>query len=344
MYLPDVHVSGDNRGAVLVLPDGTRKVCLKCTGIDLLKLDHVQREDLSSIFSSAISSSNRVQVVYTSVAGSYAANTFYLLIDEPINPLETVALLELAAETTAVAPVAAIEPRRPRLPVAVSKLQTSGLQLHPVSQEEIRTILFAHLSPAHFGRGEKVPALRDDISETLALCKTGFMHRRSYILIDETYCAVLKLSKLPLETYVGWLRSLIGLTGRFTTSLHFEYCNQDWVRRQVQYDMRLMHATRTAPTVPSEGFAEMSRFIQGATAAYDFSCYTAVYANSIPELNASIETVKTAGSNCGAVLEVADLEQLDAFISVLPLGLDDIADVHRILSPVVGTCWPFLNA
>lgn len=344
MYLPDIHVSGDSRGAVLVLPDGSRKVCLKCTGIDLMKLDHVQREDLSSIFSGAVSSSNRVQVVYTTVAGPECAENFYLLIDEPINPLETIALLELAAETTAVVPVAAAEPKAARLPLAVTKLQSSGLQLQPVSKEEIRTILYAHLSPAHFTREEGIPSHRDDVSETLALCKTGFTHHRSYILIDETYCAVLRLSKLPLETYVGWLHSLIGFSGRFTTSLHFEYCNQDWVRRQVQTNIRLMNATRTAQPIGMDGVDQMSRFVQGATAAYDFSCYTAVYATSLPELNASIEKVKQAGSNCGAVLEIADLEQLEALISSLPLGLDDMGDVHRILSPVVGTCWPFLNA
>src|SRR5262249_5888248 len=48
--------------------------------------------------------------------------------------------------------------------------------------------------------------------------------------------------------------------------------------------------------------------------------------------------------NRGALIDRGQMLQLDAWQSTLPVGVDRLAIVHRVMSPIVGTFWPFFTA
>ena len=343
-YLPDVQIFADEKNnCIVVLPDGRKKICVKCGGVDLLKLDHIQREDLSTIFTSSLSGCRNVQIVFGSIGGRNASTHFYIIADLVEEQETNAALLELSEDPSSMINALALTDGGSPTRLGMTKLKQAGLELLPVSPDELRAMLFACLSPSHFARGEPVPPSKDQMGETLTLCKTGFMQRRNYLIIDEKHCAVLKMTKLPVETYVGWLRSLLNIDGSFSTSLHFSFCDQNIARDQVRSDIRLVLATRSN-VAPMDGLMEMRRFVEGGHTAFDFSCYTMVYASTYDGLKLAVSAAKQAASQSGAIFEIADLEQLDGLISALPLGYDKLHATHRILSPVVGTCWPFVAA
>ncbi len=254
-YLPDVQLSADEQNnCIVVLPDGRKKICFKCGGVDLLKLDHIQREDLSAIFTSSLSGCHNVQIVFGTVAGRSASTDFYIVADLVEDQESNAALLELSQDPSSMINPLALTDGGTRNRPGVTKLKQAGLALLPVSPEELRALIFACLSPSHFARGEPVPSPKDHMGETMTLCKTGFMQRRNYLIIDEKHCAVLKMTKLPVETYVGWLRGLLNIDGSFCTSLHFSFCDQDVARDQVRSDMRLVLATRS--NVGTDGWSD----------------------------------------------------------------------------------------
>jgi hypothetical protein len=346
LYLPDFRLAPgeDSALAVLLLVDGTKRLCIKCTGIDMLKLDALQREDLASIFTNVVTACGAgVQIITTRAAGPSFANAFYLIFSgRSVSDVDT-ALIEVTKGSLL---PATLLPAGEGADLAdvLSKLRQAGLSPVSVTRGEMRKLLFAHLSPAHYARGDAPPASTETSSESLTLCSSGFEQRTRYVAIDDNFCATLRLSRFPSQTYVGWLRSLLSLDCRYTVAMHLQYCDQRAARRQVSQKLALLLATKghLQLQLASESLLEMQSFSQGSLAAFDVAIYLTIFADSLDQLAVDIKQAKQLAANSGAVLETTDLEQLEGLISCLPIGVDQLNNVHRVLSPIVGTCWPFV--
>ena len=72
--------------------------------------------------------------------------------------------------------------------------------------------------------------------------------------------------------------------------------------------------------------------------------YITTSADSQPCLEQKTDEIRRVFKNRGAILDRGLLLQLEAWQSTLPVGVDKLAVVHRVMSPVVGTCWPFFTA
>ncbi len=107
----------------------------------------------------------------------------------------------------------------------------------------------------------------------------------------------------------------------------------------------------SAATPDLEGIEEtihskdaIQEFLRSSNKAIDLSFYKRTQAESQAKLNQNFDEIARLFRNRGAVMDRAQLMQLDAWQSTLPVGVDKLAVTHRVMSPVVGTFWPFYTA
>ena len=72
--------------------------------------------------------------------------------------------------------------------------------------------------------------------------------------------------------------------------------------------------------------------------------YISTSADSVEHLAQQTDEIRRVFKNRGALFDRGQLLQLDAWQSTLCAGVDKLAIIHRVMSPIVGTFWPFFTA
>ncbi len=102
-------------------------------------------------------------------------------------------------------------------------------------------------------------------------------------------------------------------------------------------DLEGLESTRSAASAIQE-------FLRSSNKAFDMGVYINTIAETPEKLTHQMDEIRRVFKNRGAILDRGQLLQLDAWQSTLPVGVDKLAMVHQVMSPIVGTFWPFFSA
>ena len=173
-----------------------------------------------------------------------------------------------------------------------------------------------------------------------------------HLWLDGKYVSTLYLAEPPHETWMGWPVDLLTLNMEYTLSLFCTPADQDKVRKRLQLNYRMGVVSSTQLSTPDLEGIESTRsaasaiqeFLRSSNKAFDIGLYISTFADSLEKLASYTDEIRRAFKNRGAVLDRGQMLQLDAWQSTLAIGVDKLAIVHQVMSPVVGTFWPFFTA
>lgn len=232
--------------------------------------------------------------------------------------------------------------------------QLRGSNLRPVilTRKEVRNLLYSDLNPSLSQRDHDAPPSRPDLSEASCLARSGLKVTPEHLWLDGKFLATQYMAEPPHETWMGWLVDLLTLSVEYTLSIFVHVCDQDKVRARLKMNYRMGVVTSTQLATPDlEGLeatrsaaAAIQEFLRSANKAFDVSLYIATHADSVERLAQHTDEIRRVFKNRGALLDRAQMLQLDAWQSTLSVGVDKLAIVHQVMSPVVGTFWPFFTA
>jgi hypothetical protein len=225
------------------------------------------------------------------------------------------------------------------------QLRGSNLRPQMLKRKEARDLIYAHLNPSLFETDPHAPASSSEQSETTALVHSALNLHDSYIKLDNKFVGTQYLRELPHETWMGWLVDLLTLSVEYSFSFFIHCLDQDRVRRSLKlryqdYIQSSDPEVRDDAAVPSE----IEEFLRGSGKAFDISVYIKTYGSTPENLSAAMDEVRRVFRNRDALIDRAQMMQLEAWQSTLPLGIDKMSATHRITSEVVGTFWPFFTA
>lgn len=232
--------------------------------------------------------------------------------------------------------------------------QMRGSNLRPslLTRKEMRNLIYLHLNPTLAESESEAPPSRPGVSEASVLARSGLKVTDNYLWLDGKYVGSQYMQQVPHETWMGWLVELLTLSVEYTVSLYIHCVDQDSVRKKLksQYTMGIVASTQLS-TPDLEGLestrtaqAAIQEFLRSSNKAFDISFYIKTHAESVERLNGSMDEIRRVFKNKGAIMDRAQMLQLDAWQATLPVGVDKLAIVHRVMSPVVGSCWPFFTA
>lgn len=235
---------------------------------------------------------------------------------------------------------------------AQEQLRGSNLRPQILTKKEVRNLIYAHLNPSLAETDPEAPRCRPDQSEASAMAHSALKINDTNLWLDGKYIGTQYMSEPPHETWMGWLVDLLTLSVEYTVSLFVHCCDQDAVRKKLQQEYRFgMVASTQLATPDLEGLestrsaaSAIQEFLRSSNKAFDLSLYIKTHADTPEKLNQHMDEIRRVFKNRGAVMDRAQMLQLDAWQSTLPVGVDKLAVVHRVMSPVVGTFWPFFTA
>lgn len=221
-----------------------------------------------------------------------------------------------------------------------------------LTRKEVRDLVYMHLNPTLSETESVAPPSRPGISEASVLAGSGLKVTDDYLWLDGKYVGTHYMQQVPHETWMGWLVELLALSVEYTASFYVHTCDQDQVRKKLktQYTLGVVASTQLA-TPDLEGLEStrtaqqaIQEFLRSSNKAFDISFYIKTHADSLERLHGNMDEIRRVFKNRGAILDRAQLMQLDAWQSTLPVGVDKLARTHRVMSPVVGSFWPFFTA
>ncbi len=151
---------------------------------------------------------------------------------------------------------------------------------------------------------------------------------------------------------MGWLGDLLTISVEYTLTIFIHTCNQDKVREDLKHKHRMGYMTSAQLATPDlEGMestrgaaAAIQEFLRSSNRAFDISLYISTSADSVERLEQNADEIRRVFKYRGALMNRGQMLQLDAWQSTLCVGVDKLTMVHRIMSPIVGTFWPFFTA
>jgi type IV secretory pathway VirB4 component len=235
---------------------------------------------------------------------------------------------------------------------ALEQLRGSNLRPQVLTKREARSLIYTHLNPTLAESDTEAPVCRPDQGEASSLARSALRINDTNIWLDGKYIGTQYMSETPHETWMGWLVDLLTLSVEYTLSMYIHCVDQDAVRKKLQREYRLgMVASTQLATPDLEGLestrsaaSAIQEFLRSSNKAFDVSCYIKTHAETPEKLNSHMDEIRRVFKNRGAVMDRAQMLQMDAWQSTLPVGVDRLAVVHRVMSPVVGTFWPFFTA
>jgi type IV secretory pathway VirB4 component len=235
---------------------------------------------------------------------------------------------------------------------ALEQLRMSNLRPAILTRKQVRNLIYNHLNPSLSISEPDAPPCKPGESETSALCKSALKVSDQYLWLDGKYVGTQYMSELPHETWMGWLSELLTLSVEYTFVIFIHTCNQDVVRKKLQTQYRLgMVASTQLATPDIEGLEStksaataIQDFLRSSNKAFDISIYIKTHSDTPEKLAQNMDEIRRVFKNRGAILDRAQLLQLDAWQSTIPVGVDKLAVVNRVMSPIVGTIWPFFTA
>ncbi len=236
--------------------------------------------------------------------------------------------------------------------VAYDQLNQSCMKPKVLNQEEIRNLLFSSLNPGLIERERVVPEPHPEFSECSALARSALEVSDKNLWLDGKFIATHYLKEMPHNVWIGWFIEMMSLPFEYTLSIFIHQCNQERVRKALKYKYhfgKLSSRQLPAPDlelseVTSQTEAAIQTFLRSSAKAFDVSMYVTCTADSQERLNRCTDQINRVIQNRGAKMDKGHYLQLDAWQSTLPIGVDKLAIVHQVMSPVVGTLWPFFSA
>ncbi len=232
--------------------------------------------------------------------------------------------------------------------------QLRGSNLRPVmlNRREVRKLIYANLNPTLSEMDDEAPATRPGQSESSVLARSALRVGEENVWLDGKYMGTQYMAETPHETWMGWLVDLLTLSVEYTMTMYIHMCDQDSVRKKLTTRYRLgMVASTQLATPDLEGLestrsaaAAIQEFLRSSNKAFDISVYIKTHGETPEKLAQHMDEIRRVFKNRGAILDRAQMLQFDAWQSTLPMGVDKLAIVHRVMSPVVGTFWPFFTA
>jgi type IV secretory pathway VirB4 component len=213
-------------------------------------------------------------------------------------------------------------------------------------------LIYSDLNPSLYEKDGDAPPSRTNVSEASVLAGSALKVTDEYLWLDGKYIGTQYMFAPPHETWMGWLVDLLTLSVEYTLSLFIHQCDQDKVRRDLKFKYRLGHVASTQLATPDIEGIESTRsaataiqeFLRSANKAFDTSMYIRSYADTPEHLAQNMDEVRRIFKNRGAQMDRGQMLQLDLWQSTLSVGVDRMAVVHRVMSPIVGTMWPFFTA
>lgn len=235
---------------------------------------------------------------------------------------------------------------------AVEQLRQSNLRPQVLTRRQVRNLIYADLNPALSHADPEAPPSRLDVSESSSLACSALKVTNEHLWLDGKYVGTQYLSQPPHESWMGWLVDLLTLNMEYTMSIFIHSCNQDDVRKKLTMNYRMGVVSSTQLATPDLEGIESTRsaasaiqeFLRSSNKAFDLSLYITTYADTQEKLANYTDEIRRVFKNKGAILDRGQMLQLDCWQSTLPVGVDKLAIVHQVMSPIVGTFWPFFTA
>jgi hypothetical protein len=232
------------------------------------------------------------------------------------------------------------------------QLRASNLRPQVLSRKEVRDLIYIELNPSLSQLDPHAPTTIAGTSEASTLAVSALKVTDDHLWLDGKFIGTQYLSAPPHETWMGWLVDLLTLSVEYTFSTFIHVCDQDKVRKRLQFNYRTGVVTSTQLATPDLDSIESTRsaatviqeFLRSSNKAFDISMYISTNAESKEKLIQHMDEIRRVFKNRGATMDRGQMLQLDAWQSTLPVGVDKLAIVHQVMSPVVGTFWPFFTA
>ncbi|HEY9791800.1 MAG TPA: TraC family protein, partial [Candidatus Obscuribacterales bacterium] len=235
---------------------------------------------------------------------------------------------------------------------AIEQLRGSNLRPAILTKKEVRNLIYSHLNPTLSETDFDAPRRRPDQSEASSLARSALKIHDQYLWLDGKYVGTQYMAETPHETWMGWLVDLLTLSVEYSVSMFVHTCNQDEVRKKLGREYRFGMVASTQMATPDlEGLeatrsaaAAIQEFLRSSNKAFDISMYIKTHGDTPEKLNHNMDEIRRVFKNRGAVMDRAQMMQFDGWQSTLPVGVDKLALIHRVMSPIVGTFWPFFTA
>lgn len=232
------------------------------------------------------------------------------------------------------------------------QLRGSNLRPQVLSRREMRNLIYSHLNPTLSADEHEAPPSKPGTTEASILARSGLKVTDNYLWLDGKYVGCQYMQSVPHETWMGWLVELLTLSVEYTVSMFIHCCDQDSVRKKLknQYTMGIVASTQLS-TPDLEGLesvktaqSAIQEFLRSSNKAFDMSFYIKTHADTVERLNGHMDEIRRVFKNKGAIMDRAQMLQLDTWQATLPVGVDKLAICHRVMSPIVGSFWPFFTA
>ena len=236
---------------------------------------------------------------------------------------------------------------------AFEQLRQSNLRPQILKRKELRDLIYADLNPGMALKDPKAPPSRSDMSEASILAQSAIKIENDYLWVDGRYIGTHYMAQPPHETWMGWLVDLLSLSVEYTLSIFIHTCNQDKVRKSLtnRYRYGVMASTQLGTAPDLEGIestrsaaSAIQEFLRSSNKAFDMGVYINTVAETPEKLTQQMDEIRRVFKNRDAIMDRGQLLQLDAWQSTLAVGVDKLAMVHQVMSPIVGTFWPFFSA
>lgn len=235
---------------------------------------------------------------------------------------------------------------------AFEQLRQGNLRPRILARKEVRNLIYSDLNPSLSHRDPEAPPSHPQLSEASCLAGSALKVQNEHLWLDGKFIGTQYMFKMPHDTWMGWLVDLLTLGVEYTMSVFIHQCNQDKVRAEMKRKYHLGMVTSTQLATPDlEGLegtkraaAAIQEFLRSSNKAFDCSLYISSQCDTAEQLNQNMDEIRRVFKNRGANMDRGQLLQLDAWQSTLSVGVDRLAIVHRVMSPIVGTMWPFFTA
>ncbi|MDZ4832508.1 MAG: ATP-binding protein [Candidatus Melainabacteria bacterium] len=235
---------------------------------------------------------------------------------------------------------------------ACEQLRQSNLKPKILTLPQVRNLIYSDLNPSLSAREPEAPPADPGISEASCLTRSALEVQDRHLWLDGKLISTHYVSKLPHDTWIGWLVDLMMVGAEYTFSIFIHQCNQEKVRSELKRKYQLSKMANSQCNMPDlEAFeltaqteAAIQEFLRSSSKAYDVSMYVSCAADSVEQSNRYMDEIDRVLKNRGATIEQGEFVQLDGWQSTLAVGVDKLAISNRVMSPIVGTLWPFFTA
>jgi type IV secretory pathway VirB4 component len=238
--------------------------------------------------------------------------------------------------------------------IACEQLRVSSLRPTVLNRKQVRNLIYSELNPALAQRDADTPPSVDGKPEAAVLTASALKVSEEYIWLDGRYICTQSLKHVPHLTWMGWLVDLLTISVEFTMSIFIHPTKSGEsdesgdssesgspTTNEVVLEKSERDSEKLVSTAP---YAKPSQAIRNSEKTFDVSLYISTISNTAERLVHQSDEIRRVFNNRGAILDRAQLTQLSAWQSTLPIAVNKLGVVHRVMSPTVGTFWPFFTA